>query len=203
MLHIQKLCMNFWIINFVTYKLFFVLALIRMAVKNCGAVLLGVIMTPQVISRREGGRPLGGIRGQGVCGWRELKEANKPPRRPKYTKMAPKMVGFPHFLTKLPKTPFFTQKYIIRYTPKMFLRKKWILNFSLLKAMWSYTCTKFRESYAFPAIRIRVNFEITNIVIEPDHNRNSSGIYRKTATPWDDDVIADIYNSKIIAAKNL
>jgi hypothetical protein len=195
MLHIQKLCMNFWIINFVTFKDFFVLALIRMAVKYCGAVLLVVIMTPQVTSRREGGRALGGIPGQGVCGWKELKEANKPPRWPKYTKMAPKMVCFPHFLTKSPKAPFFTQKYIIRYTysQDVFLGINEFLNFSLLQAMWSFTCSKFRESYTPSAIRIRVNFEIINIFIEPDHNRNSSVIYRKTATPCGDDVIADIF----------
>ncbi len=44
--------------------------------------------------------------------WRVLKEANKPPCRPKYTKKALKTGGFPHSLAKkLPKTPFFAQNY--------------------------------------------------------------------------------------------
>jgi hypothetical protein len=45
--------------------------------------------------------------------WRELIEANKPARQPNYTKTA-------LFGLKITKMLFFTQKYFIRYTPKMF-----------------------------------------------------------------------------------
>jgi hypothetical protein len=50
---------------------------------------------------------------------------------------------------------FFTKKYLIRYTSKLFFEE---YNFKkiLLEEMWSYTCSKFRESYTPPAIRIRV-----------------------------------------------
>ncbi len=48
------------------------------------------------------------------------------------------------------------QKYFIRYTPKMFLRNALILKFLLLKALWSYTRSKFLESYTPPDIQIRV-----------------------------------------------
>jgi hypothetical protein len=44
--------------------------------------------------------------------------------RLKYTKMAKKWVVFAHVLAyKLPKMPFFAQKYITRYTHKMFFEK--------------------------------------------------------------------------------
>jgi hypothetical protein len=53
--------------------------------------------------------------------WRELKEVNKPPCSPKFTKPAPKIASFLHFLAyKSPKTPFFNQKHLIKYTPKTF-----------------------------------------------------------------------------------
>jgi hypothetical protein len=67
--------------------------------------------------------------GKGECPgrglwWRELKEANKSPSRLKYTKMASKIAGFPHFLAlKSPKAPFFAPKCLIRHmysTSKMF-----------------------------------------------------------------------------------
>ncbi len=56
--------------------------------------------------------------------WRELKEANKPPSWPKYTKLAPKMGGFLYFQpAKSPKMSFFAKKYLIRYTPKTFFEE--------------------------------------------------------------------------------
>jgi hypothetical protein len=60
----------------------------------------------------------GGVPGRGWW-WRELKEANKPPADRKIAKTALK-------------TPFFAQKYLTRYAPKMFLRNTLILNFFLL-----------------------------------------------------------------------
>ncbi len=68
--------------------------------------------------------------------WRELKEANKPARWPKYTEMALEMGCCPHFLTEnLLKMPFFTQKYSIRHNPKMFFEK--YINF---KFFWYLGC---------------------------------------------------------------
>jgi hypothetical protein len=92
-------------------------------------------MTPQATNRREGGlrscrgrsrkelETVGAVNkllgvlttGQveilGMGRWlRELKEANKAPISAEYTKTEPKMLFF------------FTQKYFIRYTSKIFLR---------------------------------------------------------------------------------
>jgi hypothetical protein len=41
------------------------------------------------------------------------------------------------------------------------LRNALILKFSLLKALWSYTCSKFWKSYTPPAAWIRVNAAIS------------------------------------------
>ncbi len=40
--------------------------------------------------------------------------------------------------------------------PRHFLRNMWILNFLLIKAMLSYSCSKFWKSYMPPVTRIRV-----------------------------------------------
>jgi hypothetical protein len=48
--------------------------------------------------------------------WRESKESNMPPRMYENSE---KTDGFLHFLAyKLPKTLFFAQKYLARYTPE-------------------------------------------------------------------------------------
>jgi hypothetical protein len=53
--------------------------------------------------------------------WREFKEANKP--QVSCTKMVTKTGSFQHFWDYIsPKTPFFSQKDLLRYAPKMFLR---------------------------------------------------------------------------------
>jgi hypothetical protein len=57
------------------------------------------------------------------------------------------------FGLKLPKTLFFAQKYFIRYTPKMFFEEYINFKILLLKALWSFTCSKFQESYMPPAIQ--------------------------------------------------
>jgi hypothetical protein len=73
------------------------------------------------------------IRGGGYPGrgwrWRELKEVNKYPSQPKYTKMAkngdfPALVGL-----KFAKNTIFTQKYFTRYTPKMYFEE--YINFKI------------------------------------------------------------------------
>jgi hypothetical protein len=56
--------------------------------------------------------------------WRELKESNKPPPHLELQKKAPKTGSFPQLTLKSVKTPFFTQKYIIKYTSKMFIGEK-------------------------------------------------------------------------------
>ncbi len=63
---------------------------------------------------------------QGRCKRRQISH----PCRMKYTKTMPKTAGFPQFMAlKLPKTPFFAQKYLIRYTPKMYFEK--YINFKI------------------------------------------------------------------------
>ncbi len=63
-------------------------------------------------------------------GWwlRELKEANKPPSQPKYTKMAPKTGGLIDL--KIAENVVFAQKYLRRYILlRCFLRK--LINFKI------------------------------------------------------------------------
>ncbi len=108
--------------------------------------------------------------GRGACPdrgwwWRKLKEVNKPLAGRNIQKQCWKRVVSSNFwLKNSPKTPFFTQKYSIRYTPKMFLRYTLIKILLLFKALWSYTCSKFWESYTPQAIWIRVK-QYLNIVL--------------------------------------
>jgi hypothetical protein len=72
-----------------------------MAVKKYVAVRLGVIYDspgdPECL-------------GRGLW-WRELKEGNKPPCQPKYTKKAQRKSGFPHFFgIKITKNAVFRSK---------------------------------------------------------------------------------------------
>jgi hypothetical protein len=86
--------------------------------------------------------------------WRELKEANKPPAGQNKQKRHRKQLISCLLGLKIAYPPFFAQKYLIRYTPKMFFEES--INFFFHKALWSYTCSKFQESYTPPAIRMRV-----------------------------------------------
>jgi hypothetical protein len=53
-----------------------------------------------------------------------VKGGEYAPSRQNITKIAPKTGGFPHFLVKKSlKMPFFAQKYLFRYTPKMFFEE--------------------------------------------------------------------------------
>jgi hypothetical protein len=86
--------------------------------------------------------------------WSELKEAKKPPASTKITKTASETSSFAEIM---PKTPFFAQMSLIRYNAKMFFEEYINFNFFfLLQALWSYTYSKFWESYRPPAIRIKV-----------------------------------------------
>jgi hypothetical protein len=74
----------------------------------------------------------GGVPGQGVVveGVKGVKCAPMPPRM--YEKQ--KKGVFAHFLAyKSPKTPFFTQKYKTKLTPKMFFEEYIILTFFYLR----------------------------------------------------------------------
>jgi hypothetical protein len=59
----------------------------------------------------------------------------------KYASMSPGMYensekagGFAHFLAyKLPKTPFFAQKYLTRYTPETFIKE--YINFKIFRVL--------------------------------------------------------------------
>ncbi len=113
-------------------------------------------------------------RGEGCLGrgwsWRELKESNTLPYRPKYTKTAKKNWRFLHILAyKSLKTPYFRSKVLNNiYSRDVFWGIHQFKFFSLLKPLWSYTCSKFRKSYIPPAARIRVkdrNQGIPNIKI--------------------------------------
>jgi hypothetical protein len=53
--------------------------------------------------------------------WRELKEANKPPAGRNTQKRHRKQGISSLFGLKIADPPFFAQKYLIRYTPKMFI----------------------------------------------------------------------------------
>jgi hypothetical protein len=67
--------------------------------------------------------------GRSVVVERESKESNTPSCRPECTKTA-KNSSFAHFLAyKLPKTQFFAQKYLTRYTPKTFFEE--YINFKI------------------------------------------------------------------------
>ncbi len=46
------------------------------------------------------------------------------------------------------------------------MRNPLVLNFLLLKALWSYTCSKFWKSYTPPAARIRVKDDAYNMMDE-------------------------------------
>ncbi len=57
---------------------------------------------------------------------------------PEIYKNSKKTGSFPHFLAyKLPKTPFFAQKYFKRYTPEMFFEEYINFNFFNLKVLSS------------------------------------------------------------------
>ncbi len=65
---------------------------------------------------------------------------------------------FPALLDlRIAKNAIFTQKYLIRYTFRWFFRNTWIKTILLLKAILSYSCSKFRKSYTPLAAEIRVN----------------------------------------------
>jgi hypothetical protein len=107
-----------------------VLTLIWMAVKKCIAIRLGVIYDSpgnQEERRRFDVMPslwlevLGECLGRGWW-WRGLNESNKPPHRLEYLKKGTKDRWFPALsdLKNCWKHCFFTQKYLIIYTFKMF-----------------------------------------------------------------------------------
>jgi hypothetical protein len=76
-------------------------------------------------------------------------------RTPEIYKNDEKTVGFVRvFAYKSPKTSFFAQKYLTRYTHEMFIEEH--INCSLSKPLRGYTCLKFWKSYTPPAARIRV-----------------------------------------------
>jgi hypothetical protein len=63
--------------------------------------------------------------------WRGSQKPSKPSKPPKIDKNSKKMGGFAHVLAyKLPKTPFFPQKYLTRYTHKMFFEE--YINFKIV-----------------------------------------------------------------------
>jgi hypothetical protein len=76
-----------------------------------------------------GAPTIGGVSAwSGGCWWRELKVANQPEE---ITKNRAKNGQFPTLsVLKLLKTPFFSQKYLIRYSrlPRYFLRNTLTLN---------------------------------------------------------------------------
>jgi hypothetical protein len=56
--------------------------------------------------------------------WRGSQKPNKPSKPPKIDKNGKKTSGFVHVLAyKLPKTPFFAQKYLTRYTHETFFEE--------------------------------------------------------------------------------
>jgi hypothetical protein len=56
--------------------------------------------------------------------WRGSQKSNKPSKLPEIDKNGDKTGGFAHVLAyKLPKKPFFAQKYLTRYTHEMFFEK--------------------------------------------------------------------------------
>jgi hypothetical protein len=99
--------------------------------------------------------------GRGWC-WRESKESNKRPCCPKYIQKCLITGCFPHYFAyRLPKALFFAQKYLTRYTLETFFVEYINLKkISLIKPLWSYTCSKFRKSYTPPAARIRVKGDL-------------------------------------------
>ncbi len=89
--------------------------------------------------------------GQGVV-VKGVKGVKYAPMLPKMYENCEKTGSFPNFLAcKLPKTPFFAQKYLTRYTPEMFFEE--YINFKhffILKALWNYIRSKFQKSYSLP-----------------------------------------------------
>jgi hypothetical protein len=56
--------------------------------------------------------------------WREFKKSNKPSKLPGMYKNSTKTASFPQLLTlKVPKTQFFTYKYLTKYTLKTFFEE--------------------------------------------------------------------------------
>ncbi len=56
--------------------------------------------------------------------WRRSQKSNKPSKPPEIYENSEKTVGFVHVLAyKLPKRPFFAQKYLTRYTHEMFFEE--------------------------------------------------------------------------------
>jgi hypothetical protein len=70
----------------------------------------------------------GGVLGRGWQ-WRELKEANKPPSQPKYTKMAKKAVSCTFWLKICQKRNFSLKITLQDILPRCFLRNTLILKF--------------------------------------------------------------------------
>jgi hypothetical protein len=88
-------------------------------------------------------------------------KSNKPSKPPGMYKNSAKTTSFPHLLPqKSPKKPFFTWKYLTKYTSEMFF-EECIQNkiCCYLRALWSYTYSKFRKSCTLPAARIWVQEE--------------------------------------------
>ncbi len=63
---------------------------------------------------------------------------------PKMYENGEKTCSFAHYLAfKSLKMLISTQKYLTRYTPKKFFEEYINFKFFFLKALWSYTCSKF------------------------------------------------------------
>jgi hypothetical protein len=133
------------------------LTLIQMTIKKaCSRVAGRHIWLPrQPIGEREGWRHAVAVFGSSSLGmgwwWRELKESKNPPCNPEYTKTAPKpAVSCTCWLENRRKS---VHKI---YSHDVFWGLHELKKFLLLKAMWSYTTSNFRESYMPPVIWIRV-----------------------------------------------
>jgi hypothetical protein len=63
--------------------------------------------------------------------WRGLQKSNKPSKPPEIDENGKKTDGFAHVLAyKSPKTPFFAQKYLTRYTHETFFEEHLFVRFA-------------------------------------------------------------------------
>ena len=63
--------------------------------------------------------------------WRGSQKSNKPSKPPGINDNGEKTGGFAHIMAeKSPKTPFFAQKYLTRYTHQMFFKEQ--INFKIV-----------------------------------------------------------------------
>ncbi len=80
--------------------------------------------------------------------WRESKESNTPPCRPECMKTTKKLTVSRTFWLLNHWNSVFRSKVLNKiYSRDGFLRNTIILNYSLLRSLWSYICSKFRKSY--------------------------------------------------------